>query len=146
MIVKTGANYQAEGGYIEASRSGSTYSVGDGEIETTIVGADNSTQKAYAARSITILNDTDSWISFPSIINGVLQYGSETSIDAHTEKTIETLLSKDTAIQMSGSGSSFTQYIASDPAIRITQIGSSLSFIVELIGELTGDVITITRG
>ena len=145
MIVKTGANYQNEGGYIEASRSGSNYYLSDGEIETSVVGIDNSTQKAYAAHTITIFNATSGWISFPVILNGVLQYGSHVSIDSNRQKTFETPLSKDTAIEMVGIGIVGATLHASDPAITIRPLGPDGSFIFEMTGELTGDVITITR-
>mgnify|MGYP003289864362 CR=1 FL=1 len=56
MIVKTGANYQAEGGYIEASAKGAVYKITKDD-KSAVFGA--SEEKGAFIIPITFINDTD---------------------------------------------------------------------------------------
>lgn len=60
MIVKTGANYQAEGGYIEASVKGSLYTITKDDKSVAFGGAE---ETGPLIIPITFINDTDRTLS-----------------------------------------------------------------------------------
>ena len=90
MIVKTGANYQAEGGYIEASYENGTVTVKKNGWDAVSIGIGEN----GSAVEVEVQNDTSTNFNMAGLTNaGSLQdvYGLIPGISANTTTTIKTL-------------------------------------------------------